>query len=370
MIIGIPKEIKFGEYRVGMTPAGVYELYRSGHNIIVEKNAGGDVGYHDEDYIKAGASIVESLSDVYISSEMIVKVNPPEPLEYNFIKENQIIFTSLHLCINPNLAQALLEADCVAIAYETVTNDANQLPLLSPMSEVAGKIAVQAGAHALQKEHGGAGIMLGGVPGVKAANVVIIGGGVVGLNAARIASGMGADVTILDRNIDVLKHIDNDFQGRIKTVFSNQMNVEKSVRGAHLVICAVLNRGSSTPKLIPHSLVKEMKKGSVIIDVTIDQGGCCETSMPTTLQNPTYEIDGVIHYCVTNIPGAVAKTSTLALTNATLPFVIELANKGWKKSVQENKHLMNGMHICCGNVTYEAIARDLGYNYVDPLTLI
>ncbi|MDD3267434.1 MAG: alanine dehydrogenase [Burkholderiales bacterium] len=370
MIIGIPKEIKFDESRVGMTPAGVYELFRSGHQIIVENNAGLSVGYDNQSYIDAGATIVSDLADVYQQSQMIVKVNPPDPREYQYIKEKQIIFSSLHLCINPELAQALLESDCIAIAYETVTNDANQLPLLSPMSEVAGKLSVQAGAVILQKENGGAGILLGGVPGVKAANVVIIGGGVAGLNAARVASGMGADVTILDRNIDILKKIDNDFQGRIKTVYSNQLNIEKAVRGAHLVICAVLNRGAAAPKLLSRSLIREMKNGSVIVDITIDQGGSCETSMPTTLQKPTYEIDGVIHYCVTNMPGAVAKTSTLALTNATLPFVTEIASKGWKNAVITNKHIMNGLHICLGNVTYEAVARDLGYHYVDPKSLL
>lgn len=370
MIIGVPKEIKNHEYRVGLTPAGVYELSRHGHRVVVETSAGSEIGYDDETYIKAGAEIINSADEVYAIADMIVKVKELQPQEYKLIKSGQILFTYLHLAADPEQAKALLESDCIAIAYETVTDSYGGLPLLAPMSEVAGKLAIQAGAHALERHNGGAGVLLGGVPGVKPANVVIIGGGVVGLNAARVASGMGADVTILDRNLTVLKKIDNDFQGRIKTIYSNQMNLEKAVRGAHLVVGAVLIRGSTTPKLVSRSLLKEMKKGSVIVDVAIDQGGCVETSMPTTHQNPTYVLDDIVHYCVTNIPGAVAKTSTIALTNATLPFIIELANKGWKQAVKENVHLLNGLNICSGNVTYYAVARDLGYNHVDPETLI
>lgn len=370
MLVGVPKEIKNHEYRVGLTPAGAYELSRHGHDVIVETNAGAGIGYDDEAYIKAGATIVASAEDVYANAQLIVKVTELQTSEFALVRPDQIIFTYLHLAVNPEQTQALLESDCIAIAYETVTDDNGGLPLLAPMSEVAGKLAIQAGANALQRHFGGLGVLLGGVPGVKPANVVIIGGGVVGLTAARIAAGMGADVSILDRNLAVLKKIDNDFQGRIKTIFSNHMNVEKAVRGAHLVIGAVLARGAATPKLITHSMVKEMKKGAVIVDVSIDQGGCVETAMPTTHQHPTYVLDGVVHYCVTNIPGAVAKTSTLALTNATLPFIVELANKGWRTAVRDNVHLLNGMNICCGNVTYYAVARDLGYNYVDPLMLI
>lgn len=370
MLIGVPKEVKNHEYRVGLTPAGVYELFRHGHQIIVETNAGNGIGYDDEAYIKAGAYIATSNIEVYEKSDMIIKVTELQSTEYGLIKSGQVIFTYLHLAVNPELTQALLESDCVAIAYETVTDDLGGLPLLSPMSEVAGKLSIQVGANALELHNGGAGVLLGGVPGVKPANVVVLGGGVVGLNAAKVAAGMGADVTILDRNLNTLKKIDNDYLGRIKTIFSNHMNIEKAIRGAHLVIGSVLIRGSATPKLISRSLLQNMKQGAVIVDVAIDQGGCAETSMPTTHQNPTYILDGVVHYCVPNMAGAVAKTSTIALTNATLPFIIELANKGWKNAVKENKHLLNGLSVCCGNVTYYAVARDLGYNYVDPLSFI
>lgn len=370
MIVGVPKEVASYECRVGLTPACVYELSRHGHQVLVETCAGLMVGYTDEAYINAGAHVVANLATVYANAELIVKVKEPQPLEYEHIRSGQMIFSYMHLAADPNLAGALLERDCIAFAYETVTDDIGGLPLLSPMSEVAGKLAVQVGAHALECQNGGAGVLLGGVPGVKAANVVIIGGGVVGSNAARVAAGMGADVTILDRNLAVLKKIDNDFNGRIKTVYSNQMNLEKAVRGAHLVIGAILIRGSATPKLISRSLLQEMKQGAVIVDVAIDQGGCFETSLPTSLEYPTYILDDVVHYCVPNMPGMVAKTSTLALTNATLPFVIELANNGWKNAIQNNRHLLSGLNICCGNVTYFAVARDLGYHYVDPQELI
>lgn len=370
MLVGVPKEIKNHEYRVGLTPAGVYELSRHGHGVLVETKAGFDIGYDDDSYIKAGAKITESASEIYATADMIIKVKEPQLEECKQLRAGQILFTYLHSAAEPVLTQALLESDCVAIAYETVTDELGCLPLLAPMSEVAGKLAIQIGAHALERPNGGSGVLLGGVPGVKPANVVIIGGGVVGLNAAKVASGMGADVTILDRNLNVLKKIDNDFNGRIKTIYSNQMNLEKAIRGAHLIVGAVLIRGSATPKLVSRLTLKEMKKGAVIVDVSIDQGGCFETSMPTTHEAPTYIVDDVVHYCVANMPGIVAKTSTLALTNATLPFIIELANKGWQNAVRENKHLLNGLTVCCGNITYYAVARDLGYNYVDPSTLI
>lgn len=370
MLIGVPKEIKNHEYRVGMTPAGVYELVQHGHQILVETNAGLSIGYGDEDYIKAGAMIAKSEQEVFAQCEMIVKVKEPQPSEYKMLRPGQLLFTYLHLAADSEQTKGLLESDCVAIAYETVTDDFGGLPLLAPMSEVAGRLAIQAGAHALERHHGGCGVLLGGVPGVKPANVVVIGGGVVGLNAARMAAGLGADVTIFDRNLNLLKKIDNDFQGRIKTIYSNHMNLEKAIRSAHMIVGAVLIPGSAAPKLVSRSMLKEMKKGAVLVDVAIDQGGCFETSMPTTHESPTYIVDDVVHYCVANMPGAVAKTSTLALTNATLPFVVELANKGWKQAVQENRHLLNGLNICRGNVTYYAVARDLGYNYVDPLTCL
>ncbi|MBP7846495.1 MAG: alanine dehydrogenase [Burkholderiales bacterium] len=370
MLIGVPKEIKNHEYRVGMTPAGVYELIRYGHQILVETNAGLAIGYGDEDYIKAGALIAKSAAEVFERAEMIIKVKEPQASEYKMLRSGQLLFTFLHLAADQELAKGLLDSDCVAIAYETVTDDNGGLPLLAPMSEVAGRLAVQAGAHALEYHKGGCGILMGGVPGVKPANVVVIGGGVVGMNAARMAAGLGADVTVFDRNLNVLKKIDNDFNGRIKTIYSNHMNLEKAIRSAHMIVGAVLIPGAAAPKLVSRHMLKEMKKGAVLIDVAIDQGGCFETSMPTTHQNPTYIVDDVVHYCVANMPGAVAKTSTLALTNATLPFVVDLANKGWKQAVLENKHLMNGLNICRGNVTYYAVARDLGYNYVDPNSLI
>ncbi|HCY39414.1 MAG TPA: alanine dehydrogenase [Neisseriales bacterium] len=370
MLIGVPKEIKNHEYRVGMTPAGVYELIRYGHKILVESNAGLAIGYGDEDYIKAGALIAKSAVEVFERAEMIIKVKEPQASEYKMLRSGQVLFTFLHLAADQELAKGLLDSDCVAIAYETVTDDNGGLPLLAPMSEVAGRLAVQAGAHALEYHKGGCGILMGGVPGVKPANVVVIGGGVVGMNAARMAAGLGADVTVFDRNLNVLKKIDNDFNGRIKTIYSNHMNLEKAIRSAHMIVGAVLIPGAAAPKLVSRHMLKEMKKGAVLIDVAIDQGGCFETSMPTTHQNPTYIVDDVVHYCVANMPGAVAKTSTLALTNATLPFVVDLANKGWKQAVLENKHLMNGLNICRGNVTYYAVARDLGYNYVDPNSLI
>jgi len=370
MLVGVPKEIKNHEYRVGMTPAGVYELVRHGHQILVETKAGLAIGYDDEDYIKAGAMIAKSAEDVFAKADMIVKVKEPQPIECKMLRPGQILFTYLHLAPDPEQAKGLLDSDCVAIAYETVTDINGGLPLLAPMSEVAGRLSIQAGAHALERHKGGCGVLLGGVPGVKPANVVVIGGGVVGINAARMAAGLGADVTLFDRNLNVLKKIDNDFGGRIKTIYSNHMNLEKAIRSAHLVVGAVLIPGAAAPKLVTRSMLKEMKKGAVLVDVAIDQGGCFETSMPTTHENPTYIVDDVVHYCVANMPGAVAKTSTLALTNATLPFVVELANKGWKTAVRENPHLMNGLNICQGNVTYYAVARDLGYNYVDPNSLI
>lgn len=370
MLVGVPKEIKNHEYRVGMTPAGVYELVRHGHQILVETKAGLAIGYDDEDYIKAGAMIAKSAEDVFAKADMIVKVKEPQPIECKMLRPGQILFTYLHLAPDPEQAKGLLDSDCVAIAYETVTDINGGLPLLAPMSEVAGRLSIQAGAHALERHKGGCGVLLGGVPGVKPANVVVIGGGVVGINAARMAAGLGADVTLFDRNLNVLKKIDNDFGGRIKTIYSNHMNLEKAIRSAHLVVGAVLIPGAAAPKLVTRSILKEMKKGAVLVDVAIDQGGCFETSMPTTHENPTYVVDDVVHYCVANMPGAVAKTSTLALTNATLPFVVELADKGWKQAIKDNPHLMNGLNVCHGNITYYAVARDLGYTYVDPNTIL
>lgn len=370
MLVGVPKEIKNHEYRVGMTPAGVHELVRFGHKIIIETNAGSGIGFDDESYRKVGAEIVQTAEEVFARAEMIVKVKEPQANECKMLKSNQLLFTYLHLAPDPEQTRGLLESDCVAIAYETVTDNKGGLPLLAPMSEVAGRLSVQSGAHALERHNGGSGMLLGGVPGVKPANVIVIGGGVVGLNAARMAAGLGADVTILDKNLETLKRIDDITNGRIKTLYSNYLNLEQAINKAHLVIGAVLIPGAAAPKLVTHSMLKNMKKGSVLVDVAIDQGGCFETSMATTHQDPTYVVDGVVHYCVANMPGAVAKTSTLALTNATLPYVIDLANKGWKDAVSGNVNLRNGLNICMGNVTYAAVANDLGYKYISPETLV
>lgn len=366
MIIGVPKEIKDSEYRVGLTPAGANELIRHGHEVLIESDAGQGIGFTNAAYAEVGVKIIKTAAEVYATAEMVVKVKEPQPAELKMLRSGQILFTYLHLAADPEQARGLLESDCIAIAYETVTDNNGGLPLLAPMSEVAGRLSIQAGAHSLEKHNGGCGILLGGVPGVKPANVVVIGGGVVGINAARMAAGMNADVTILDRNLEVLKKIDNYTNGRIKTVFSNHYNLEKSVEKAHLVIGAVLIPGAAAPKLVNHSLIKRMKQGSVLVDVAIDQGGCFETSIATTHHEPTYIVDGVVHYCVANMPGAVAKTSTLALTNATMPYIVELANKGWKNAIHENIHFRNGLNICQGNVTHPAVARDLSYTYVNP----
>jgi alanine dehydrogenase len=370
MLVGIPKEIKNHEYRVGMTPSGVYELVRHGHQVIVQQDAGSGVGFSDIDYINVGATIASTATEIYAKSDMIVKVKEPQPLECKMLRPGQLLFTYLHLAPDPEQTKALIESGCVAIAYETVTDNNGGLPLLAPMSEVAGRLSIQAGAHALLKHKGGRGILLGGVPGVKPANVVVIGGGVVGINAARMAVGLGADVTILDRNLTVLKEIDSIYNGRIKTIYSNHMNLEQAVAEADLVIGAVLVVGAAAPKLVTKAMLKTMKKGSVLVDVAIDQGGCFETSTPTTHEDPTFVVDGVVHYCVANMPGAAATTSTLALTNATLPFALTLSNKGWREAIKANPHLKNGLNICEGHVTYAAVASDLGYKYIDPDTLI
>lgn len=370
MIVGVPKEIKNHEYRVGMTPSGVNELVRYGHKVLVETNAGAGVGFSDEAYQIVGAHIISSAEEIYATSEMIVKVKEPQANEYKMLRSGQLLFTYLHLAPDPLQTQGLLASGCIAIAYETVTDKHGRLPLLSPMSEVAGRLSIQAGARALEKHLGGSGVLLGGVPGVKPANVVVIGGGVVGLNAAKMAMGLNADVTVLDKNINILQQIDDSSNGRIKTLYSNQMNLADAVYTADLVIGAVLIPGAAAPKLITSNMLKNMKHGSVIVDVAIDQGGCFETSKATTHENPTFVVDGIVHYCVANMPGAVAKTSTLALTNATLPFIVELANSGWKKSLLTNHHLKAGLNVCYGNVTCYAVARDLGYTYVEAEMLL
>ncbi|MBA8736742.1 alanine dehydrogenase [Chromobacterium violaceum] len=370
MLIGVPKEIKNHEYRVGLTPSGVRELVANGHKVLVQTHAGLAIGFTDEQYIQAGASIASNAEEVFERADMIVKVKEPQPVECRMLRPGQILFTYLHLAPDPEQTKLLIESDSVAIAYETVTDERGGLPLLAPMSEVAGRMAIQAGAHALEKAQGGRGVLLGGVPGVAPAKVVVVGGGVVGLNAARMAMGAGADVTILDKSLSRLKEIDMVFGGRIKTLMSNGANIDDSIRDADLVIGAVLVPGAAAPKLVTRAMLKTMKPGAVLVDVAIDQGGCFETSRPTTHQDPIYTVDGIVHYCVANMPGGVARTSTQALTNATLPYTLELANKGWRQALLDNAHLRNGLNVCRGRVTYQAVARDLGHAYVDPIEAI
>ncbi|CUA84498.1 L-alanine dehydrogenase [Gulbenkiania indica] len=370
MLIGVPKEIKNHEYRVGLTPSGVRELVASGHRVMVQTQAGLAIGYADEQYLQAGASIASSAAEVFAQADMVVKVKEPQPTECRMLRPGQVLFTYLHLAPDPEQTKLLMESGAVAIAYETVTDDRGGLPLLAPMSEVAGRMAIQAGAHALEKAQGGRGVLLGGVPGVAPAKVIVLGGGVVGLNAARMALGLGADVTLLDKSLPRLKEIDMTFGGHIKTLMSNAANIEDMIREADLVIGAVLVPGAAAPKLVTRAMLKTMKPGAVLVDVAIDQGGCFETSRPTTHQDPIYMVDGIVHYCVANMPGGVARTSTQALNNATLPYTLELAKKGWKQALLDNAHLRNGLNICHGKVTYAAVAHDLGLTYTDPMEAI
>lgn len=365
MKIGVPKEIKNHEYRVGLTPAGVNALIAAGHDVTVEAKAGENVGFSDQSYKEAGAKIVSAAEDVY-QSDMVVKVKEPQPSEYPLMTEGQVLFTYLHLAPDSQQAKALLERKVIGIAYETVTDANGRLPLLTPMSEVAGRLSIQAGAYALQMASGGNGVLLGGVPGVKAANVTIIGGGVVGTEAAKMALGMGASVTILDTNIDRLRYLDDVMGPAIKTRYSDTYAIDELTASSDLVIGAVLIPGKQAPKLVTKQHLKAMKNGAVIVDVAIDQGGCAETSRATTHSNPIYVEEGVVHYCVANMPGAVAKSSTLALTNATLPYTLQLANKGWLEALKQNTGLKNGLNVYLGQVTNQAVAEDLGYAYVSP----
>jgi alanine dehydrogenase len=364
MLIGVPKEIKNHEYRIGLTPAGVRELEANGHQVIVQHDGGKSIGLTNEMYIKAGAEIWENAEDIFARADMIIKVKEPQPNECAMLRPGQLLYTYLHLAPDPEQTKALIASGCTAIAYETVTDRTGGLPLLAPMSEVAGRMSIQAGAHALEKAQGGSGVLLGGVPGVMPAEVLVIGGGVVGINAARMAMGMNAHVTILDRSLNRLKQLDELYGDRLTTIYSTHDAIEERLAYADLVIGAVLVPGAAAPKLIARSQLKLMRPGSVLVDVAIDQGGCFETSKATTHQNPTYEVDGIIHYCVANMPGGVARTSTFALTNATLPFAVQLANKGYKQALLDDPHLMNGLNIHAGMVTYEAVARDLGYAYM------
>ncbi|MBX9697703.1 MAG: alanine dehydrogenase [Alphaproteobacteria bacterium] len=367
MRIGVPREVKIHEYRVGLVPAGVRELCSLGHSVVVETGAGAGIGFTDEHYKNVGAEIVQTATAVFEQADMIVKVKEPQASEYGLLRDGQILFTYLHLAPDPAQTAGLLHAKAIAIAYETVTDSSGGLPLLSPMSEVAGRMSIQVGATALQKFYGGSGILLGGVPGVKPAQVVILGGGVAGINAARMAVGLEAHVTVIDKSLSRLKQLDAEFGACLDTVFSTVESIEQEVLQADLVIGAVLVPGAAAPKLVSKAHLRKMKPGSVMVDLAIDQGGCFETSRPTTHQDPLYTEEGIVHYCVTNMPGAVARTSSFALNNATLPFVVALANKGVKQALREDEHLLRGLNVCKGHVTYKAVANDLGYAYVPPL---
>ncbi len=364
MLIGVPKEIKNHEYRIGLTPAGARELVAHGHQVMVQRDGGKAIGLTDELYAKAGAEIVDSPEDIFRRAEMIIKVKEPQPNECRMLRKGQVLFTYLHLAPDPEQTRLLVESGCTAIAYETVTDRTGGLPLLAPMSEVAGRMSIQAGAHALERAQGGSGVLLGGVPGVRPAEVMVLGAGVVGLNAARMAMGLGANVTVFDRSLNRLKYVDELYGDRLTTLYSTHDAIEQYLAETDLVIGAVLIPGASAPKLITRDQLALMRPGSVLVDVAIDQGGCFETSHPTTHQNPTYEVDGIIHYCVANMPGGVARTSTFALTNATLPFAVQLANKGARQAVLDDPHLGNGLNVHEGKITYQAVARDLGYEYV------
>lgn len=362
MLIGIPKEVKDHEYRVGATPSTVAAFVQAGASVIVQKDAGTKIGFLDADYEKAGAKIASSAEDIY-KADMIVKVKEPQSSEYHLLKEGQVLFCYLHLAPDPEQTKALLKQKVVGIAYETVVDSFGRLPLLVPMSEVAGRISIQVGATMLQMANGGKGVLLGGVPGVAPGKVAVIGGGVVGTQAARMALGLGADVTILDNSLVRLRELDNHFGPRLKTLYASAANIEKSVIEADLVIGSVLIPGKMAPKLVTEAMIKKMAKGSVIVDVAIDQGGCIETAKPTTHTNPTYLVHDVVHYCVTNMPGACARTSTEALTNATLPYALSMLKKGWQKALSDDKGLAMGLNVAFGKVTHPAVAHDLGYPY-------
>jgi alanine dehydrogenase len=356
MHVGVPKEVKTHEYRVGLIPASVREFVHRGHDVVVETGAGAGIGFVDVAYEAAGARVLSDAAAVWAEAELVVKVKEPQPQETALLRPGQVVFTYLHLAAEPGLARALIRADAVAIAYETVTDTRGGLPLLAPMSEVAGRMAVQVGAHCLEKEQGGIGVLLGGVPGVPAAKVVILGGGVAGTNAARMAMGMEAYVTVIDRSLARLYELDLQFGAQLHTLYSTMEVIESEVAAADLLIGAVLVPGAAAPKLVRRELVRRMRPGSVIVDIAIDQGGCVATSRPTTHAAPTYVEEGVVHYCVTNMPGAVARTSTVALNNATLPFVLALAEHGWRKALTDDPHLAHGLNICHGRVVHPAVA--------------
>jgi len=370
MRIGVPREIKPDEHRVGLVPASVRELVHHGHQVLVERGAGTVIGLLDEDYERAGAALVDGAEGVWSGADLIVKVKEPQPPEVALLREDQILFTYLHLAPDPALTRSLMATGATCIAYETVTNARGGLPLLAPMSEVAGRMSVQAGAHCLEIEQGGRGMLLGGVPGTLPAKVVVLGGGVVGSNAARVALGMEADVTILDLSLPRLSELDLHFGPALNTAFSTVDMVHELVSEADLVVGAVLVPGAEAPKLITEAMVRDMKKGSVIVDVAVDQGGCAETTRPTTHSNPTYTVHEVVHYCVANMPGAVARTSAFALNNATLPFTLAMANRGIEAALRDDPHLLAGLNVYRGKVTYQAVARATEQTYTDPRSLL
>ena len=366
MKIGCPTEIKPQEFRVGLTPNAARDAIAHGHDIVVQKGAGLGAGFEDDDYIAAGVQMLDTAEDVFAEADMIVKVKEPQANERKMLREGQLLFTYLHLAPDPEQTKDLLASGCTAIAYETVTDASGGLPLLAPMSEVAGKLAPQVGAWTLQKANGGRGVLMGGVPGVGPANVLVIGGGVVGTHAAKIAAGMGADVTVLDRSLPRLRYLDDVFGGQFKNRYSTAGATAELVREADMVIGAVLIPGAAAPKLITRAQLSEMKPGAAIVDVAIDQGGCFETSKATTHADPIYEVDGIMHYCVANMPGAVARTSTLALGNATMPFMLALADKGWRKACEDDAHLLNGLNVHAGKLTYFAVGKALGIDVLSP----
>ena len=366
MKIGVPSEIKAQESRVGLTPLSVQELTNHGHEVFIQDNAGFGAGFENEDYQKAGAHIASTAGDIFNDSDMIVKVKEPQSEEVKMLRENQLLFTYLHLSAAPELTKGLVDSKSICIAYETVTDENNRLPLLAPMSAVAGRMSIQAGAHSLEKPQGGRGLLIGGAPGVNPGNVLILGGGVVGENAATIATGMEAKVHIVDKSEARLKELQMKFGDRIVPLVSDAINLQEYVAETDLLIGGVLIPGANAPKLISKEMIKNMKRGSVIVDVAIDQGGCVETSKPTTHANPTYVIDDVVHYCVANMPGGVPMTSTLALNAATLPFVLNLAQNGYRDALNSDANFLAGLNVCQGNVTYKAVADDLDYEFVDP----
>ena len=370
MKIGVPKEIKPQEHRIGLTPESVKTLVSEGHEVIVENNGGFEAGFENEQYTSVGAKIANTAADIFNDAEIIVKVKEPQKVEVDMIRENQIVYTYLHLAAAKELTEGLIKSKSINIAYETVTDDNGRLPLLAPMSAVAGRMSVQAGAHCLEKNQKGRGLLLGGAPGVEGGTVVILGGGVVGENAAVIATGMQAKVHIVDKSEARLKQLVEMFGDKIIPEQSDKIDFNKLVAKADLLIGGVLIPGAEAPKLVTRDMIKLMKRGSVIVDVAIDQGGCVETSKPTTHGDPTYIVDDVVHYCVANMPGGVPRTSTLALNNATLPFLVKLANKGYKKALSEDKNFLEGLNVCQGQVTYKAVADVFGYEYIDPTKLL